>query len=491
MPGNVGLTRALTLWVGVSVLPLAAPLPTLAQATSTAERIRLVENGLLPSVQVRGRTYPLVAITDRMQQLGVPAVSIAVIHDGELEWARAYGMADVAARTPATPATLFQAASMSKPVAAMGALQLVQEGRLALDQDVNTWLRSWQVPRDSFTAQQPVTLRHLLTHSAGLTVHGFPGYARGAPLPAVWQILKGEPPANTPPVRADRVPGTLWRYSGGGITVMQQLVQDVTLEPFPEFMQRAVLRPLGMTASTFEQPLPDALAARAATGYRSTGNAVAGRFHTYPELAAAGLWTTPSDLARWIMAVQSTFAAKSQRVLSPLLVTQMLRTGLGGWGLGVGLRAAGGEGIFEHGGANEGFRGQFFGFMQRGEGAVVMTNSDAGDRLVAEIMQALARAYRWPGFTAHEIIPTTVSPAVFGDYVGQYALPGTTIRVTVRAEGEALVITLPGGAESELVPVDRDWFAVAATADRLRFERGEAGRVVALRRGEDRLPRVD
>jgi CubicO group peptidase (beta-lactamase class C family) len=177
--------------------------------------------------------------------------------------------------------------------------------------DVNRWLRSARAGGQLTTAQ-PVTLRHLLTHTAGFTVHGFPGYAADAPVPNVVQVLNGEPPANTAPVRVDQLPGKAWRYSGGGITVAQLLVvQDVTLEPFPAFMRRTVLGPIGMAHSTYEQPLSAAATARAASGYRASGQPVAGRFHTYPEMAAAGLWTTPSDLALWIMDVVYTPAFRA------------------------------------------------------------------------------------------------------------------------------------------------------------------------------------
>lgn len=193
--------------------------------------------------------------------------------------------------------TLFQAGSISKPVAALAALRLVEQGKLSLDEDVNAKLVSWKVPGNEFTKEQKVTLRRLLTHSAGLTVHGFPGYAAGAQVPTLVQVLNGEKPANTPAIRVDTVPGRLWRYSGGGYTIMQQLLIDVTQKSFPELMRQLVLEPAGMKHSTYEQPLPPARAGEAATAHDANGQPVKGQFHTYPEMAAAGLWTTPTDLA--------------------------------------------------------------------------------------------------------------------------------------------------------------------------------------------------
>lgn len=287
----------------VFLLALAAPLHAQLPATPEA-RAAAVERGLQPPILVEGRDTGLSSITDRMAELGVPAVSVAVIHDGRIDWARAWGLADVETGREATPETLFQAASMSKPLAALLALVLADEGVVSIDADVNESLRSWKVPPNEFTAKQPVTLRGLLSHTAGVTVHGFPGYAPGTEIPTPVQVLEAEPPTNTAPIRVDTEPGTLWRYSGGGYTIAQQMLEDVTGVPYATLLQQRVLEPLGMSSSTSEQPLPARLHERAATAYRSNGSAVRGRFHTYPEMAAAGLWTTPSDYARFALAIQ-------------------------------------------------------------------------------------------------------------------------------------------------------------------------------------------
>ncbi|HEV2736696.1 MAG TPA: serine hydrolase domain-containing protein, partial [Longimicrobiaceae bacterium] len=324
-----------------AMLPAAAPAPAPAQSPEVAARIGRIERSLLPPVRIQGRTHTPDTLEERIRHQRVPAVSIALVHDGEIQWTRAYGVADVESGRAATPATLFQAASMSKPVAAMGALALVQEGKLALDEAVNDRLTSWKVPANELTAKAPVTLRGLLTHSAGLTVHGFPGYAAGAAVPTLVQVLDGAKPANTAAVRVDVQPGTRWRYAGGGTTVMQLLMQDVTGQPFPALMRARVLGPLGMEASTYQQPLPPVRAAQAATAYKPDGTPVPGRYHAYPEMAAAGLWTTPSDLARWIIGVQRALAGRSSAVLSRGTAAAMLTPGVGGWGLGPSLKGSG------------------------------------------------------------------------------------------------------------------------------------------------------
>jgi CubicO group peptidase (beta-lactamase class C family) len=233
-------------------------------AASPEARTARVEKGLLPGIVIAGRPLPGRAIAERMSALKTPAVSVAVINGGVIEWAKGYGVTETGGNTPVTPQTVFQAASLSKPVVALAALRLVEQGKLTLDQDVNERLTSWKVPENESTKDEKVTLRRLLSHSAGLTVSGFPGYAADAPVPALVQILDGQKPANTAAIRADVVPGTVWRYSGGGYTVMQQLLMDVTGRPFPPLLADLVLQPIGMKDSTYEQPLPEARRAAAA-----------------------------------------------------------------------------------------------------------------------------------------------------------------------------------------------------------------------------------
>ncbi|HEY3458827.1 MAG TPA: serine hydrolase domain-containing protein [Bryobacteraceae bacterium] len=271
---------------------------------ATSDHIEAVENGLLPAVVIKGRPVRHASILERMKALNVRGVSIAVVNNYEIEWAKGYGFADLESKRPVEVTTLFQAGSISKPVAAVAAMKMVEKGIFALNQDINTFLKTWKLPDNEFTKDKKVTLREILSHSAGLTVHGFPGYAAGDPLPTLVQILNGEKPANTPPIRVDIVPGSIWRYSGGGYTIMQLAMTDVSGKAFPAIMRDTVLSKASMRSSTYENPLPARLSELAATGYRRDGTRVPGRYHTYPEMAAAGLWTTASDLARFGIEIQ-------------------------------------------------------------------------------------------------------------------------------------------------------------------------------------------
>jgi CubicO group peptidase (beta-lactamase class C family) len=335
-------------------------------------------------------------IAAEMKDHHIVGVSLAVIDNGSIRTARGYGFTDKNRKTPLTTTTLFQAGSVSKPVAALGALRLVEDGLLSLDGDVNRWLKEWQVPGSQLTKDEKVTIRRILSHSAGLTVHGFPGYAAGERLPTPIQVLDGAKPANTAPIRVDTVPGSAWRYSGGGYTVMQQLMTEVTGKPFPVFMEETVLGPLRMSSSSYEQPLPKDKAVSAASGYHADGKRVPGRWHIYPEMAAAGLWTTASDLARFAIGVQQAFSGKPNGGLSQHIARQMLSLQKERSGLGFGLSGEGKTLSFAHGGRDEGFDTFLMAYAETGQGAVIMINANDDSGAVKRMLAAISQDYHWP-----------------------------------------------------------------------------------------------
>ena len=458
--------------------------PLVAQSTQAgqnAERIARVEAGLQLSRAIKGRPVPQMRLDERMRHYKVPGVSIAVIDSFRIAWARGYGVSEMGGSSPVTTETLFQAASISKPVAALAALRLVQEGKLALDENVNLKLTSWKVPENEFTAVQPVTLRRLLSHAAGLTVHGFGGYTANSPVPTVLQVLNGETPANSAAIRVDTVPGARWRYSGGGYTVMQQLIEDVTGRSFPDVMRTSVLAPLGMTRSTYEQPLPQALINNAASGHRVDGAVVQGKWHTYPEMAAAGLWTTPSDLARYAIEVQLATAGRSSKVLSRATTTQMLTRQLGTYGLGPSLGGEGRDASFSHGGANRGFRAFFIAFPDRGQGAVVMTNSDAGSALASEIVRAVASEYDWPSQRPVERTMADVRPEQRTPLAGRYALDvQSNMILTITVDSGRVTLDIPGQIRTEIHPESETrYFSLEQELD-LAFSRADNGKVTGF-----------
>jgi CubicO group peptidase (beta-lactamase class C family) len=457
----------------------SAPARTDAKTAAEVEQhIQHVVSGLEGSVVIKGDAHATHNLADRMKELNVPGVSIAVIHEGRIEWARGFGVASEGG-PPVNADTMFQAGSISKPLAAMAALRLVEQGKLSLDADINSELTSWKLPADPVAAGKPVTLRELLTHTGGTTVHGFPGYAAGAPVPTLVQVLNGEKPANTPAIRSEAAPGARWNYSGGGFTIMQQAVLDVTKEPFPRLLHDTVLAPIGMKHSTYEQPLPREFQAFAATPYHADGKPIEGGAHTYPEMAAAGLWTTPTDLARYAIEVEQSLAGKANHVLSADMTRQMLTAGMGHWGLGLEMGGSDANPYFSHGGVNAGFVNIFAAYEKGGEGAVVMTNSEAGGQLGDEIMHSIAAEYGWPDWHPTVRTAVAVDPKVLAQYVGTFALaPGFDLVVTL--ENGQLITQATGQGKVPLFPESETKFFPTMIDAEIEFFKDSDGRVTHL-----------
>jgi CubicO group peptidase (beta-lactamase class C family) len=332
-----------------------------------------------------------------MKRLHVPGVSIAVISDFRVHWVKTYGVADVESGRAVDSATTFQACSISKPVTAMAAMRLAQEQRLSLDSDINTVLKSWRVPSSELTRSQPVTARSLMSHTSGADDgFGFPGYDPGSPTPTLVQILNGQAPSNVGPVTFARPPFRGFKYSGGGIVLMQLALTDITGVPFAEFMRSTVLTPLGMTSSSFEQPMSTSTAAHAARAHDAQGRGMPAHWHVYPEQAAAGLWTTPTDLAQFMIEVQLAVRGPRGRVLTQASAREMTApVGTGPYAVGFSIDKRGEGWYFSHGGANWGFRADVLAHVRKGYGIVVMANGENGTPLIFEIESRVAAAYGW------------------------------------------------------------------------------------------------
>jgi len=397
--------------------------PQVSQQGAREARIERVLSGLRPPVAIKGQPPEKWTLAEGMAQSHVPGISIAVIDNGQIDWARGFGVKQAGTADPVSTSTLFEAQSISKAVTATATLVLVNSGRLSLDKSPNDYLKSWKLAYNEYQAQEEVTLRRILSHSSGLTVGGFAGYRAGEPLPSLLQILNGEKPANNPPIRVDFVPGSKFRYSGGGAEVMQQLLLDVTGQPFPELMKRLVLTPVGMTSSSYEQPLPQARWAEAASGHDGEGTVVKGKWPIQPEMAAGGLWTTPTDLAKWELAITSAWKGEQNKLFSKRIATEMLTVQKAPYGLGVEVEGTGPSLEFSHGGSNFGFRAQVVMFPAVGKGAVIMANGDRADWVISSLIKSIASEYDWPALkqTEREVVP--LSTAQLDVLAGVYSLP--------------------------------------------------------------------
>jgi CubicO group peptidase (beta-lactamase class C family) len=415
-----------------------------------------IETGLLPAVQVKGDETRF-SLDARMREYKIPAISIAVFDNYEIIWAKAYGHADVESQSPATEQTTFLAGSISKSVNALAQLLAVEEGLLDLDAPINEALKRWKLPETDQTRVKPVTLAMLLSHTGGTTVHGFRGYAEREKVPTLEQILDGKPPANSAPIRVDLAPGSKFRYSGGGTTITQLALEERSKKPYAEVLATRVLEPLGMTNSSFEQELTATRLVAAAAGYGPDGKAIDGKRFVYPEMAAAGLWTTPTDLARFFIEIAKARAGKSKLVSEKVAKRMTTKVAdaepAGAVGLGVFLSERNRIEHFGHNGADAGFQAIALASIEGGRGVVIMTNSENGHRIFPEIERTIFAAYEWPGADA-AIVRFRMEGTVRLQFVGRYTVDGAPFEIVER--GNELHARAPFGESAELVPTAPD-----------------------------------
>jgi CubicO group peptidase (beta-lactamase class C family) len=400
---------------------LAAATAQQPYSKAVKEQIARVETNLSGGMVIDGKLYTL---SERMKHYNVAGLSVAVIDNYQIVWAKGYGYADKKEDRKVTANTLFEPGSISKSLNAVGILQLAQQGKLDLYQDINQYLVNWKFPYDTVSHGKKITTAQLLSHTAGLGVHGFPGYQRDSAIAAVTDILDGRAPSNTEAVRSIAEPGKESRYSGGGILITQQMLTDLTKQRYEQYMYEHVLRPLGMTNSSYNQPPAASQRKNLATGYKSNGNEVPGKYFVYPEKAAAGLWTTPTDICKYILEMQQAYQGKSSKVLNQEMVKLHVTPYKNDVAMGTFIQNRNGEKYFDHTASNEGFSGLFIGGLTNGKGAAIFVNSD--DATVAfELVNSIAIAYNWAGFKKPEQITTVpVNDTITSKYIGEYILDG-------------------------------------------------------------------
>lgn len=480
--------RRSAMLAAAALLPLTISVCTSTNRTTSKslnDRISNVELGVLPAVVVKGATPSTFAIEEMMERLSIPGVSVAVINEGRIEWAKSYGVTE-AGGPPLDRDVLFQAGSVSKPVVAMVALTLVEEGRLDLDVDVNRYLSSWLVPENEFTREEKVTLRRLLSHTAGVSSFLDDDGAPAGEVPTLLEILSGKWSTRPTPVTVDLVPGSQMRYSNEGYAIVQQLLVDVEDKPFPEIMKERVLKPLGMSHSTFQQPLPEDMLRRAATGHIGSGEPVAGKGFIYNNMAAGGLWTTPSDLATFAMEIQRSLMGESNRVLTREMTELMLADPVSGYGLGLGTSGEGNGRSFGHSGHNRGFLCRLKALTEDLRGVVIMSNSNKAIPLLQGITFAVAEEYDWPGDIApRKIEPFDLGPEELRAYTGRYVVGGDYF-VTIGLEATGLTISHFEG-QDVLIPASDTLFYQQLDGIELTFVKNERGEIDAISLMDGRL----
>ena len=464
-------------------------------AKSVDDDINAIENGLLKGIQVKGETPEVFNIEEQMKVHNVPGTSIAIIENGKLKWAKGYGIANTNTNQKVDVNTLFQAGSISKPVAALAALKLVDEGKLDLDEDVSTYLKSWKLPDSKFTDTEKVTLRRLLTHTAGMTVHGFPGYTQKDSFPSINTVLNGK--GNTAAILLDTIPGSIWRYSGGGYTVMEKIVEDVSGLSLEDYMSKNILPKMDMTNSTYSQPIKESMQNNISAAYYGDGKIIEGLWHNYPEQAAAGLWTTPSDLAKYLIEIHEIYTSNSNGVLSKETVNAMLTKDKNDWGLGPSLRENNNDLIFGHGGKNAGFTNDMMAFAKSGNGVIVMTSADNGGRLIGEVLRSVSNYYNWGTHNTKEVEIIKMSNNDLEKFAGKYQLGfqvpdigDYNIDVTIR-DGKIHVMDPNNNDENLFTPQEEMRFIDLDKGDRIEVKMDDSGNISFLWNGQYNFNKIN
>lgn len=441
------------------------------------ERRQQVENSLMLAVSFEGEDH-YYTLADRMKRYGVPGLSFALINDGEIEWAAGYGLRAAGSSEPVTPSTLFQAASIAKPLVAAAVLRMQDAGLIDIDVDAQEYLEDFAIPQGEQTDSNRVTFRKLLSHTAGITPGGYPGYARGEPLPTDLEIVNGSSPSNTPPARVVMEPGSAVAYSGGGYTIVELALQDITELPFSRLMDEWVLSVIGLERSTYSQPLDEALEDEAALGHFPDGTAVPGGWRVHPEQAAAGLWTIASDLATFAIELRNAYLGLGD-LLSQGAAVEMLTDQLDGEGIGVRVSGEGETLRFTHAGGNAGYRAYLIMHVASGDGAAYLANSDLGHSVGRELLRAASAVYDWPGFKSRKASRVALDRTTLIGLQGIYDFGGE-VQVVIALDDSAdqLSITFPNGDVYGLVPVGPLNFVDPETGVTVDFEGTDEQRTV-------------
>ncbi len=435
---------------------------------SVEEHIKQVEQNV-PQGAYDIAGAPKQTIFDRMKFHGVKGISIAVINDYKVEWAKGYGWADSSEQRPVTPETFFLIGSISKSLNAMGILKLAQDNKLDINADINNYLNSWKFPYDDISKGKKITMAQLLSHSAGLT-NSASDYQKGDTLPTIYDILDGKRPATSPAVRSQVEPGTVCQYSNGGATVAMLIAMNITKKRYEDYIKETVLNPLGMNKTFYTDIPPSNLKEKFATGYYEDGKELEGKYSILTQQAGGAAWSTPGDLCKYIIEMQLSLKGKSNKILSQETTQKMLTPKIGNAGLGVFVDSIGTEKYFSHGGNRRGFTSLYYGSFEGGKGVVVFVNQSNAS-IQKEIAYSVARAYGWKDFykpKTKSIIP--MSEKELEEYKGEY-VSDPEVSVFIDYDSDGVYAGVSGQSWYYIFPEAKDRFFGQVKEVELEFVR--------------------
>lgn len=422
---------------------------------SIEKKIQL-EAGIRGQVKFLGESDNFSSIADKMSEYKIPALSLAVINEGKIEWADMYQNANFPEEQELDCASIFQAASLSKPVTFLAALRMHSAGEIDLDKNIQNYLKDFEMPQGKQTAENPITFRNIFSHTSGITSGGYEGYAKDLALPSDLDVLKGSEGVNSPAIQVITPPNETLAYSGGAYTVSELALQDIFNEEFPEIMKKWILEPAGMEHSDFTQPLPESKSNQVAKGYTQSGEVLDGGWRNYPEQAAAGLWSNAVDMSKFLIEIYNAYNGKSS-LFSQSDIKSMMSHERDGRAYGFIVNRSGDDIAITHYGGNAGYRTGMTISLTNGNGLVYLMNSDNGGALGNELLLSTSQVYNWQHFKQIDARRKEVSSEVLKGLIGEYKWNGQIdLKIIFDEINNQISLYFPNGDEYKLTAIVGD-----------------------------------
>ena len=468
----------LTLFMMLSQITICCQAEVMADE---ATRLQVaVEQGLRQPVVFESETVPTFSVLERLSFYKVPGLSFALIDNGKVAWSNGYGNLSSSSDKPVTRNTVFQAASLAKPVTAFAVMRIHDKGKIDINKPINVYLKSYQLAGAQPGAEKLISFENLLNHSSGLSAGGYMGYAQGDAIPTDVQTLLGQVPANTKPVTVELAAGKQVMYSGAGYTVAEVALQDEFGKPFEQLMDTWVLQPLNMQHSSFDMAYPQQADVEIALGHDSTGAVIEGGWRVHPEQAAAGLWSTAENLANFAVELTKGYHGKSEiisqrsarQMLAPVKPGENLSAYFGGQPAMTFVTDGEGERfLFKHSGGNSGYRSFMIMYPETGDGAVFLTNSDAGFSVGFDMIRAASSVYNWPDYKAKAYRKRKVDRIQQRRLLGDYEFEnGLQVSLLNSEMADGIAITFPNG----------DIYPLSAVNDQHQYVHQDSGLEVSF-----------
>lgn len=448
-----GLVIGLLLEVGVGHKAFSEVTSNFRQVNDVKQEA--VINGLMPPVTFKGEPRKTFSVTERLSYHRVPGISFALIDDDKIAWTQGFGKLATDSNEPVTEDTIFQAGSIAKPVTAYAVMRMYERDEIDINIDIHRYLKSLALPKGKQSTDFPVTFKNLLDHSSGLTAGGYMGYQKGDMLPSDVQTFLGQKPASNKPVSVEQIPGTEIRYCGAGYTLAEIALADIYETPFEKLIQKWALSPIAMNGSSFDMEYPQQTSVQTALGHDNHGKQVEGGWRVHPEQAAAGLWATPKDIAKFALEISRAYKGKSKlmskkmarEMLSPLKPDTDLSEQFGGQpAMTFIIDKSGQDFLFKHGGGTMGYRSFMVMHPETGKGAVFMVNSDLGYSVGLEMLRSASSIYDWPGFKTRVLERREVDAKTQHPFLNTYQFEaGWEVEVIPSAEADGIAVVFPNG----------------------------------------------